>query len=166
MWLSFSDILCWMALFGLNWNVMFWEGWEECLAIMVLKAHYHRYSTIFSNSLLLPEKTPLHRLSGWCPSHWNACPSLELHNVQRAGLSDSLTSLTGPHGSRMLGKIYLDKIFQILTFSDPVTEQGRKLLLFKMPDSYFQWLTDFPFPKRIYKLALYSSFFLHVNCGC
>lgn len=86
-----------------------------------------------------------------CPSHWNACPSPWLHNVWRAGLSDSLTIPLGPHGSRMLRKIYLDKIFQILTFSDPVTEQDRKLLLFKMSGSYIQLLTDSLIPYRIYR---------------
>lgn len=84
-----------------------------------------------------------------CPSRWNTCPSPWLHNVWRAGLSNSLTTPLGPHGSGMLGKIYLDKIFQILTFSDPVTEQDRKLLLSKRPGSYLQLLTDFLIPDRI-----------------
>lgn len=88
------------------------------------------------------------------PSRWNACPSHWLHNVRRAGLSDSLTIPPGPRGSRMLGKIYLDEIFQILTFSDPVTEQDRKLVLFKMPGRYFQLLTDFFIPDKICKSPL------------
>lgn len=63
-----------------------------------------------------------------------------------------------PMGSRMMVKIYLDKIFQILTFSDPVTEQDRKLLLFKMLGSYFQLLKDFLIPDRIYKHPLQFFF--------
>lgn len=106
--------------------------------------------------ILITRKATSAKAAWRCPSLWNTCPSHWLHNVQRAGLSDSLTIPPGPRVSRMLWKIYLDKIFQILTFSDPVTEQDRKLLLFKMPDSYFQQLTDFLIADRIYK---HSSFF-------
>lgn len=106
--------------------------------------------------ILITRKATSAKAAWRCPSLWNTCPSHWLHNVRRAGLSDSLTIPPGPRGSRMLGKIYLDKIFQILTFSDPVTEQDRKLLLFKMPGSYFQQLTDFLIADRIYK---HSSFF-------
>jgi len=104
--------------------------------------------------ILITRKTTSAKAAWRCPSHWNACPAHWLHNVWRAGLTDSLTIPAGPRGSRMLGKIYLDEIFQILTFSDPVTEQDRKLLLFIMPGSYFQLLTDFLIPDRIYKHRL------------
>lgn len=42
------------------------------------------------------QKTTSTKAAWQCLSHWNACPSPWLHNVWRAGLSNSLTIPLGP----------------------------------------------------------------------